>query len=223
MALTDGNEPSPQFSPSLPGRPALPLLALERLSELHAESGDTADLAQFLAGAVNAAAALTLLGMAALTFEAGASLKSCFSWALLVLMGIGALLRSYIRSTAAAFDRAPLDEAAKDLRAILLYAGFAWGAGAFLMLPSAASPLSGLSFAVLPPLGLALLLKDRDGPLAFLLPVTAMSLAAAVLRPWSDAGVVTALTLMLHSSIAAYVILRGRKRRAGLPPGLLLR
>jgi hypothetical protein len=223
MALTDGNEPNPQTSQAIRSRPALPLLALDRLSQLNAESGDATELAQLLAGAVNAAGALTLLGMAALTFEAGASLKSCFAWAVLVLMGIGALLRSYIRSTAAAFDRAPLNEAAKDLRAILLYAGFAWGAGTFLMLPPDASPVSALAFAVLPALAVALLLKDRDGPLAFLMPITAMSLAAAILRPWPDAGLVTALLLMLHSSIAAHIILRGRNRRAGLPPGLLLR
>ena len=45
----------------------------------------------------NAAAALTLLGMAALALDAGTTLKSCFAWAFLVLIGVAALLRSYIR------------------------------------------------------------------------------------------------------------------------------
>ena len=201
----------------------MPLEALDRLPQLHAETADTAHLARFLAGAVNAAGALTLLGMAALAFEAGGTLKACFSWAILVLFGVGALLRSYIRSTAAAFDRAPLTEAAQDLRAILLYAGFAWGAGAFLVLSPEAGWMEVLPFAVLPSLAIALLLKDMEGPLAFLIPLTAMTVAAAVLRPWPDAGLDTALLLMLQSSIAGRVILQNRRSRETLPAGLLLR
>ena len=208
MALTDSNDFSPQPTQpaagrSVPGLAPLPLAALERLPQLHDESAGNSGLAQCLASAVYAAGSLTLLGMAALTFGAGTTLKSCFAWAFLVLIGVGALLRSYIRSTAAVFDRAPLTEAAQDLRAILLYAGFAWGAGAFLVLSPVAGPVATLAFAGLPSLAIALIFKDQGGPLAFVIPVTILSLTAAVLQPWPDAGLDTALLLMLQSSIAA--------------------
>jgi hypothetical protein len=215
MALTDNNDPNTEIAQTIPHA------ALDRLKLLDVESLEAAGLVRFLAGAVNAAGALILLGMAMLTFAAGASLKSCFIWALLVLVGIGALLYSYIRSTAA-FDRVPLNEAAQDLRAILLYAGFAWGAGAFLVLSPAAGPVTALAFAALPSLAVALLLADRDGPLAFVLPVTAMSLAATILQPWPNAGLDTALLLMLQSSIVARIILQGRRARRDLPAGLQL-
>jgi hypothetical protein len=226
MAITDSNDsqPSPQPVPQpVSGLAPLPLAALDRLPLLHDENAGNAELARFLAGAVHAAGALTLLGMAVLVFDAGTTLKSCFAWAFLVLIGVGALLRSYIRSTAAVFDRAPLNEAAQDMRAILLYAGFAWGAGAFLVLPPVAGPVATLAFAGLPSLALALVLRDQGGPLAFLIPVTILSLTAAVLQPWSDAGLDTALLLMLQSSIAARIILHNRHPRSGLPAGLLLR
>lgn len=231
MALTDSNDPHPSkpevgkpaTGQSVPGLAPLPLAALDRLPLLHAESAGNTGLAQFLAGAVYAAGTLTLLGMAALTFGAGTTLKSCFAWAFLVLIGVGALLRSYIRSTAAVFDRAPLTEAAQDLRAILLYVGFAWGAGAFLVLSPVAGPVATLAFAGLPSLAIALILKDQGGPLAFVIPVTILSLTAAVLQPWPDAGLDTALLLMLQSSIVARIILSSRRPRAGLPAGLLLR
>ena len=67
------------------------MAALERLPLLHDESADNKELARFLAGAVYAAGALTLLGMAVLAFDAGATLKSCFAWALLLAGGIAAL------------------------------------------------------------------------------------------------------------------------------------
>ena len=201
----------------------MPLNALDRLPVLHAESFNAAGVVRFLGGAVHAAGALTLLGMAMLTFGAGSGLKACFTWALLVLVGIGALLYSYIRSTAAAFDRAPLDEAAQDLRAIVLYAGFAWGAGTFLVLSPVAGAVTVLSFAVLPSLAVALLLKDQSGPLAFVIPVTLMSLAAAIMRPWPNAGLDTALLLMLQSSIVARIVLQSRRPHGPLPAGLQLR
>jgi hypothetical protein len=219
MAFSDP-QPSSQLFAGAPSAP-LPLTALTRLAELHDEACQTSQLAVFLDGAVHAAGALVLMGMAVLTFAAGTALQPCFIWAVLILLAVGTLLRSYIRSIAAAFDRPALTEAAQDLRAILFYAGSAWGAGAFLVLSPAATPATAVLFAVLPSLTLSLLLKDREGVLVFLIPVTAIGIAAAILRPWPDAGLDTALLLMLQSGIAAYVLMRGP--RENVPAGLALR
>jgi len=223
MALRDRSDSTPIEAMALEEVPVLPLAALNALPQLHGEATQAANLAAFLDATVNAAGALVLLAMAALTFFAGTALKPCFIWSVLVLLAICALLRSYIRSTAAAFDRVPMAEAAKDLRAILLYAGLAWGSGAFLVLSPATDPLSAVIFAALPSLTLSLLLKDREGALAFLAPVTAVSVAAAILQSWPDSGLAVALLLMLQSAIAAHALLRGRTARAGLPDGLALR
>ena len=223
MALRDKCESMPAGTLAAEELPVLPLTALNALSQLHGEATQAASLAGFLDAAVNAAGALVLFSMAALAFGAGTALKPCFFWSVLMLLAVLALLRSYIRSTAAAFDRAPMEEAAKDLRAILLYAGFAWGTGAFLVLAPDTAPLAGLAFIALPSLMLSLLLKDREGALAFLVPATAVAVGAAILQPWPDSGLAVALLLMLQSAIAAHAFLRGRTARAGLPAGLALR
>jgi len=204
MALIDPQQSSQPFA----GAGLPPLAALTRLHELHNETSETSQLALFLGGAVHAAGALTLMAMTVLTFAADTALQPCFAWAVLMLLAVGTLLRSYIRSTAAGFARMPLMDAAKDLRAILFYTGSAWGAGAFLVLSPAAGPALAVLFAVLPSLMLSLLLKDREGALVFIVPVTVISIAAAILRPWPDAGLDTALLLMLQSGIAAHVLMR---------------
>lgn len=227
MALIDSHQQGfyPPEANARPGEtlPSLPLAALDRLRQIHAEGSQAARLALFLQGAVHAAGALMLLGIAALAFAADTSLPPCFVWSLLVLGGIGALLHSYIRSTAAAVDRAPTAKAVKALRAILLYAGFAWGMGAFLVLSPESGLVTVLLFAGVPSLSLSLLLKDRDGALAFLVPVTALGIAAAIWNVWPDAGLDTALLLILQSGIAAHGILRSRGAVGNIPAGLALR
>src|SRR3984957_7175859 len=165
MALTDFHQ-TPSGRVSRAPDPST-LSALTRLSQIHAESSETTKLGRFLRSAVPAAAVLMRLGALAVSIAGGASIKQEFAWSLLVLAGVGAMLRSYIKSIAQAFDRAPLREAAKDLRAILFYVGFAWGAGAFLLLGNNPMPIVGLGFAVLPCLLLAPLLRDRVAILGF--------------------------------------------------------
>ena len=210
MALTDSNDLLALWQQRSGRRNgcARPQCSLARLPEIHAELFEAVDLARFLRSAVGAAAALMLAALA-LMFAGGAGLQEEFAWSLLMLAGVGAILRSYIKSTAQAFDRAPLRESARDLRAILFYAGFAWGAGAFLLLGSDPVPIIGLCFAVLPSVVLALLLKDRTAGLSFLLPVTGLSALAILLGPWGDAPVSLAMLLVVQSFIAAGLVLFG--------------
>src|SRR5438067_12170972 len=99
MAIIDPQQSSHPFTGAPAVLPPLPLAALTRLSELHKEASQTSQLAVFLAGAVHAAGALVLMGMTVLTFAAGTALQPCFAWAVLILLAVGTLLRSYIRST----------------------------------------------------------------------------------------------------------------------------
>jgi hypothetical protein len=242
MALTQSNEPrtvleswngpAPDRLPAADaktdwkkGPSAAALKALTRLPQLHAETSEIADLARFLRAAVGAAGALMAMGGLAVSIASGASLQQEFAWSLLVLVGVGAMLRSYIKSIAQAFDRAPLREAAKDLRAVLFYAGFAWGAGAFLLLGANPVPITGLCFAVLPSLAMALLLRDRAAALAFAAPVTLLTVAAIIVQPWSDALVALSMLLLAQGGIAGSLMLTavpGRARQS-VPAGLSLR
>jgi hypothetical protein len=224
MALTD-------IHPKPPGpvRAPVPLAlqsgsypALARLSELQAEAFETEQLGRFLRSAVGAAAVLMLMGGLALGLAGEAGLKQEFAWTLLVLTGVGAMLRSYIQSIAQAFDRLPLREAAKDLRAVLLYTGFAWGAGAFLLLGNNPMPIMGLCFAVLPPAILLPLLRDKDAGLFFLGPVTVLTAAAMVLQHWAAMPVALTMLLVVQASIGAGLVFAGRTKQA-IPAGLSLR
>jgi hypothetical protein len=135
---------------------------------------------------------------------------------------VGAMLRSYIKSTAQAFDRMPLREAAKDLRAVWFYTGFAWGAGAFLLLGDNPLPIMGLCFAVAPSVILLPLLRDKAACLSFIAPVTVLTAAATILERWGGMGVALAMLLVVQGSIIAGLALAGRARQT-LPAGLSLR
>lgn len=224
VALVDGHEPVPQSldrnAPERRELAPLPLAALDQLSRLHAEQAHSIQRMKFLDGSANAALALMLLGVAAIALGAGTSLPLCFAWSLLMLLAIIAMLRCHLRAGADESDRIDVTQAARDMRAVLFYAGFAWGSGALLVLPPATQPVAALVFALAPSAILAALLQDHEGVLAFLVPVTAIAILAAILRPWPDAGLDTALLLMLQSGIAALVL---RRRRQKFPAGLVLR
>jgi hypothetical protein len=219
MALTDSN---PTLPLAVPAAAAYSRQALARLPQIHAETSDTAGLARFLDSAAMAAALLLLLAILALIVAGNAGLQQEFSWSLLMLAGVGAMLRSYIKSTAQAFDRTPLRAAAKDLRAVLFYAGFAWGAGAFMLLGNDPVPIVGLCYAALPSVLLPLLVKDRIAGLSFLAPVTVLSAAAIILEPWGSAPVALVMLLVVQGSIAIGLALPGRSRGTMLA-GLSLR
>jgi hypothetical protein len=222
MALTESNGSLPRPDASPARLAASSRQALAGLPKIHAETSETANLARFLRSAVTAGAALILLGALALILAGGAGIQQEFAWSVLVLIGVAAMLRSYIKSTAQAFDRAPLRQSARDLRAILFYAGFAWGAGAFLLLGNNPVPITGLCFAVLPGVFLLPLLKDRAACLAFIAPVTGLAAIAIILEPWGDAPVALAMLLVVQGAIAGGLYLSGRPRDS-LPAGLSLR
>src|SRR5215813_638317 len=102
---------------------------------------------------------------------------------------------------AAAFHRAPISEAARNLRIILFYMGLAWGGGAFLAVPAAFPALQAILFAVIPVLLLALMLKDAGGLFAFLVPAGGSTVYAAFMRSWPEAPLDAALIPLLQGAL----------------------
>ena len=216
MARTNDNI-APHESRSLP---ILPLTALDQLARLHVETSEASRLTLFLRSSVHIASLFMLMGTCVFLMGGSASFAQNFSWAVLILVGVAALLISYIRNMAAAFDRAPISEAARNLRLILFYMGLAWGSGAFLALPAMSSVAQTVLFAVIPVLLLALMLKDVVGLCVFLVPAGAATIYAAFMRDWPGAPLDAVLISLLQGSLFLASLMR---RRSHLPAGLALR
>ena len=151
----------------------------------------------------------------------GGTLKADFAWAALVLLGVIAMTRNFIRGYARSLRRVPLEEVAADLRALLLYTGAAWGAGAFLMMPGLPAPALVFSFAVAPSLALTIVLRDAKGMLAFVAPASLITASAALLGAWPlDSWVATAIMTM-GVILIAVPMLRRAMRRNPLPQPFL--
>lgn len=200
--------------------PVLPLTALDQLQRLHVETSEASRLTLFLRSSVHVASLFMLMGTCVLFLGGGASFAQTFSWAVLILFGVAALLHSYIRNMAAAFDRAPISEAARNLRIILVYMGLAWGGGAFLATPDDFPAVQAILFAVIPVLLLALMLNDAMGLFAFLVPAGAWTVYAAFARSWPQASLDAVLIPLLQGGLFLAILLR---RRTHFPAGLALR
>lgn len=206
------NASSPLTAPT-PLMVSGPGAALRRLPQLHDESRLALRRASLLARAVPAAGSLLVLGTLAAMFGGGA-LAPTFAWCVAVCCGVAAVLASHLRATSVFKD---LAGSTADMRAILLYMGVAWGAGAFLAL--APQPALLVWFLVLPSLAVGLMLGDLPAILAFAVPVTFFGLAAILLRTGS---ITAAAILLLLQAACGFWLLRNRTRAGTthLSPGL---
>jgi hypothetical protein len=187
--------------------------SLVKLAALHIEAEETARLANLLGRSAGIAAAIAG-GASAAALPAGLSNVATFVWLMLSLVGAAALLVAYTRAIRAPFERAALLSFREDLKAVLLYAGFAWGAGAWLMLPYDVGSAATVAFAALPVGAIAALSRDRDCAFLFGVPVTALVSFASVLRPFSDAGLDAGLILIACGAVGVAVITAPSLRRS---------
>jgi hypothetical protein len=224
MALIRLNSPSPAFDPARAAKTfhdnILPHEALTRLNQLHREAGCNLRQAQLLAGSPAACIVLMSIGALALLWAGlagGGTLKADFAWAMLVLLGVIAMTRNFIRGYACSLQRVSLEEAAATLHPLLLYTGAAWGAGAFLVLPDRPAPILVFLFAAAPSLALTRVMRDPKASLAFVGPATLITAVAALLETWPlDVWVATAI-LGTGTSFVAFPMLRRVMRRDPLP------
>ncbi|MDB5739626.1 MAG: hypothetical protein JWP16_666 [Alphaproteobacteria bacterium] len=226
MALTHVNVPGIPFDPAparpdsfiAPARHAAPYAALAALPRLHAEAGANLALSRFLARSAPACMILMLAGITALSLSGGGSLKAGFAWSALLLLGIIAMTRNYIRGFARSLRRVPLQEAVSDLRILLLYSGTAWGSGAFLIMPDLPAPALVLAFALVPSFAMALCLKTEA--FFFTVPVTVAVASATVLGAWPLDSLVAPIILAAGTLIAGLPAVQHaslKKTQATLP------
>ena len=203
MALTDDDH-SHLLSSSLP------LDALDQLARLHRETRETSRLARFLASSVHAALLLMLASALVLVLWRRETIGRDFSWALMILVGVLALLECYIRTQAALFSGTPAARV-KELRLVFLYMGVAWGAGAFLVLPPDPSVLSVFLFIACPGAVLAFLIPDAAAFTLFLVPAGLMAIGAALVRGFPHAQLDMSLILILQWGLFSGALLRNRE------------
>jgi hypothetical protein len=166
-------------------RPVCAPAALAMLPALHHEAGRDLYLRRQLASTPQFCIALMLASAAVLVWGVQASLAAKFTWATGVFRGV-----------------------------VLLYLGFAWGSGAFLVLPQSPASVLVLAFVAVPGLAAAAMLKDELGVIAFGLPVALLTAGAVCLtqttRPWIAGAI-----LLTGVSIAGFSMLQcANQRRA---------
>jgi hypothetical protein len=191
--------------------PSLARAYLTRLSQLHDEAAKTALLANLLGRApyavgVLAAAAIVTAVLVAST----APLVELTTWLVLVAAGVGAAARAYAKAIRAPFELATLQGFARNLSATLVYAGFAFGAGAILVLPATVSLFALLAFGAGTSALVGAFLRVRDMTLCFLIPAVTLSAFAAVLRPFQ--GGVMDMAAMLIAGVAVAVAVQLAER-----------
>lgn len=217
MALTEVTATGPVLDSATAARglrdDPIAMDALDQLVFLHRQAHQTLQLSQFLARSPAACIALMVAGAAALVWASccdGGTLKTDFAWSALVLLGIIALTRNFIRGFARSLRRAPLEEATADLRVLLLYSGAAWGLGAFLVMPALPQPSLVICFAVIPAVALTVILGDLKAVLAFVLPSSRMCVTATLLGQWPSEIAVSIAILAADIAIIGLSMLRLR-------------
>lgn len=203
----------PQINPGISQNP-VPFDRVAKLKVLHAEAREIAMLANLLGRTPYAAAFLFICVVIVSASSFGTiPLPELATWSVLMLIGVGAMLRSYRQAIAAPFERSSLRKFASDFVAISAYSGFAWGAGACLALQPTTSPITLTIFAVLPCILVALTLRHRETVVAFTAPVAALAAFASVVRPLPEGPLAAAFVLIACAVVggATFWIL-GRSR-----------
>jgi len=202
--------PAPQHEARAPAPSSLAQLAL-----LHDEARETALLSNLLGRTSYGAAALAIAALATMLAARGAMpIAEPAVWLALVLIGAGAMARNYARAIRQPFERGILREFAYDLNAIAVYAGFAWGAGAFLALGPQTAPLALVIFASAVPLAMAATFRTREISLGFLAPVAGLSAFAAVLRPLPEGALAAAFVLIACACVGGAIFWMDRRESA---------
>ncbi|MDE2184921.1 MAG: hypothetical protein KGJ78_18055 [Alphaproteobacteria bacterium] len=196
--------------------------AITKLARLHAEAEETARLANLLGRSVHAAIALPVLAVLTIGFADGDVARQLV-WCGFVLAVSIAIAVAYARAIRRPFERDALKEFAKDLSAILLFSGFAWGAGAFLALPAGSDPIAAVLFVAVPAIAMAALLREREAVFLFLAPVATLASFASVLRPTGSGAIDAGLVLLVSAAIAGGAVLADPHRERQMPAMLPLR
>ena len=193
---------------------------LTRLKAVHDEAEETSGLANLLGRTLYVALLLPLFLLAEVTFSR-APWMHAGSFCFLVLLATGVLVHTHTKAMCAPFDRETLKAFSANLDAILLYAGFAWGAGAFLILPATTDPAFTAFFSGCTVAAIAMIVRTREAVLMFAAPVGLLTALAALLRPlerpFVSAALAIAASVLVVGSVALSSWMKQRVAEAVMP------
>jgi len=193
--------------------------AVVKLALLHAEAEETARLANLLGRSLYVAASLPIFALLTLGFSNGISTTRALVWCAFVAAGSLGMFRSYRHTIGQPFERIALKSFARDMSPMLLYAGFAWGSGAFLALPAATNMIAAITFVAVPAIAIAVMLREREAAYLFLAPAALLAAFASVLVPFAGGVLASALILIASGAIAAVMMFS--ERRQDVRPAML--
>jgi hypothetical protein len=193
---------------------------IARLASLHAEARETARLANLLGRSAYAVLAFPAITITTLVLSGfGAGLVQALVWCVFMSVATAAILIAYRRTIGQPFERPALNSFSLDLSAILVFAGFAWGSGAFLAM-SAHTPMGVPALFVATAAAIVgLLLRERAMVFLFVAPAAVLASFACVLRPTTGGALDSALVLIASAIVGgiATVAERMRERAQEMP------
>jgi len=214
--------PMPAAREALTLAPSEPQNPVVKLAALHVEARETARLANLLGRSAYVVLALPALTLAALAVGGLTDgLVRPLVWTAFMAAATAAIVVAYRHAIGRPFERDALKSFSQDLSAILLFAGFAWGAGAFLAMtphmPTGAMAL----FVAAGGVSVGVLLREQEMLFRFLAPAAVLTSLACVLRPSAGGVPDLALVLIVSAAIGGVSVLAERLRnRASEMPEL---
>lgn len=193
-----------------------------RLAALHAEARETARLANLLGRSAYLVLALPALTLAAVALSGlSDGLLRPLAWVAFMAAATAAIVVAYRHAIGRPFEHDALKSFSQDLSAILLFAGFAWGAGAFLVMPAHMATGAMAVFVAVGGASIGLLLREREKLFRFLAPAAVLTSLACVIRPSTGGALDLALVLMVSAAVGGASMLAERIRdRASEMPEL---
>ena len=214
--------PMPAAREALTPAPSETQNPVVKLAALHVEARETARLANLLGRSAYVVLALPALTLAALAIGGlNDGLVRPLVWAAFMAVAVAAIVIAYRHAIGRPFECDALKSFSQDLSAILLFAGFTWGAGAFLAMP-ANMPMGAMAiFVAAGGASVGLLLREQEMLFRFLAPAAVLTSLACVLRPSTGGALDLALVLAASAVIAGTSMLAERMRdRASEMPEL---
>jgi hypothetical protein len=197
---------------TLPGRFLLVdtdalLRPIADLAALHEEAEENARLAALLSGAGRLAP--TLGGLAVVLGWFGRMGHGATAiWLALVLSGAGSMYYAFRLTAAGPFSAHRLRAFAREMGGILLFCGFGWGAGAFLLVSPQASVVTALALMVVAALAVVFLLREGEAVFSFLLPSVTLCAFASILHPFAEGTLGAVLVLVTGAALCLLARLR---------------
>lgn len=175
--------------------------SLVALTALHEETEENARLAALLTGSNRLAVVLGCLSLPTAFLFGQNGMSHAVLWLALVFIAAVTMFFAHRLTVAPAVFGERMRAFGRELGGILLFNGFSWGSGAFLLSAQNASIVTALSVIVMAALTLIFFLRECEAIFAFLLPCVALVAFASILHPMAEGTLGAGLALVTGGAL----------------------